>query len=204
MKPNASTVGQSAPWAELRRWNRAGIASVVLGAPALALSWWIATQAPVFGWLPVSMMAIVAMTLMVSLYKVHAFKCPRCQKKFFVKSLPWGRLSMTRKCVHCALPLYSDAGVATSAEPLFEQSDRVSGGMCDLPPLPSIELGRYRHYKGGEYEVVGVVRHSETLEPLVLYRPLYNDSGMWVRPFAMFLEQVEIDGVLQARFARVP
>ena len=76
--------------------------------------------------------------------------------------------------------------------------------MSDLPPLPSIGLGRYRHYKGGEYEVVGVVRHSETLEPLVLYRPLYNDSGMWVRPFAMFLEQVEIDGVMRPRFARVP
>ena len=76
--------------------------------------------------------------------------------------------------------------------------------MSDLPPLPSIALGRYRHYKGGEYEVVGVVRHSESLEPLVLYRPLYNDSGMWVRPFAMFLEQVEIDGVMRPRFARIP
>ena len=76
--------------------------------------------------------------------------------------------------------------------------------MSDLPLLPSIELGRYRHYKGGEYEVVGVVRHSESLEPLVLYRPLYNDSGMWVRPFAMFLEQVEIDGVMRPRFARIP
>ena len=75
--------------------------------------------------------------------------------------------------------------------------------MSDLPPLPSIAQGRYRHYKGGEYEVVGVVRHSETLEPLVLYRPLYNDSGMWVRPYAMFLEQVEIDGVMRPRFARI-
>lgn len=44
--------------------------------------------------------------------------------------------------------------------------------MSDLSPLPSIDPGRYRHYKGGEYEVVGVVRHSETLEPMVLYRPL--------------------------------
>ena len=75
--------------------------------------------------------------------------------------------------------------------------------MSDLPPLPTIALGRYRHYKGFEYEVVGVVRHSETLEPLVLYRPLYNDSGMWVRPYAMFLEQVEIDGVMQPRFAHI-
>ena len=46
--------------------------------------------------------------------------------------------------------------------------------MSDLTPLPTLPLGRYRHYKGGEYEVIGVVRHSETEEPLVLYRPLYN------------------------------
>ncbi len=73
--------------------------------------------------------------------------------------------------------------------------------MSELVPLPTLPLGRYRHYKGGEYEVIGVVRHSETEEPLVLYRPLYNDSGWWVRPFAMFIEQVEIDGCLQPRFA---
>lgn len=70
----------------------------------------------------------------------------------------------------------------------------------DLPPLPSIPLGRYRHYKGGEYEVLGVVRHSESLEPLVLYRPLYNASGSWVRPFSMFLEPVEHEGRRQPRF----
>lgn len=75
--------------------------------------------------------------------------------------------------------------------------------MTDLTPLPALPLGRYRHYKGGEYEVIGVVRHSETEEPLVLYRPLYNDSGWWVRPFAMFVEQIEIDGHLQPRFAAI-
>jgi len=75
--------------------------------------------------------------------------------------------------------------------------------MSDLPPLPDARLGRYRHYKGGEYEVVGVARHSETLEPLVLYRPLYNETGLWVRPYAMFFEQVELDGQLQPRFAPV-
>ncbi len=70
----------------------------------------------------------------------------------------------------------------------------------DLTPRPSIPLGRYRHYKGGEYEVLGVVRHSETLEPLVLYRPLYHDSGCWVRPFAMFTETIEHEGRRQPRF----
>lgn len=73
----------------------------------------------------------------------------------------------------------------------------------DLPPLPPINPGRYRHYKGGEYEVLGVVRHSETLEPLVLYRPLYQDSGSWVRPFAMFLEPVSHDGRIEPRFVRL-
>ncbi len=75
--------------------------------------------------------------------------------------------------------------------------------MSTLTPLPGIALGRYRHYKGNNYEVLGVVRHSETHEPLVLYRPLYNDSGLWVRPYAMFLGTVEIDGVVQPRFAPV-
>lgn len=72
--------------------------------------------------------------------------------------------------------------------------------MTDLPPLPSLPLGHYRHYKGGEYEVVGVARHSETLEAMVVYRPLYNGTGLWVRPFAMFVEEIEIDGVRQPRF----
>ncbi len=73
--------------------------------------------------------------------------------------------------------------------------------MSELPSLPALPLGRYRHYKGGEYEVLGVARHSETLEPLVVYRPLYNDSGLWVRPYAMFVEQVEGKGQLRPRFA---
>ncbi|MEK8029227.1 DUF1653 domain-containing protein [Ideonella sp. DXS29W] len=73
----------------------------------------------------------------------------------------------------------------------------------DLPPLPDAPLGRYRHYKGGEYEVVGVARHSESLEPLVVYRPLYNATGLWVRPHAMFFGTLEIDGQQVPRFARL-
>ncbi len=76
--------------------------------------------------------------------------------------------------------------------------------MSDLPALPDTPTGRYRHYKGGEYEVLGVARHSETLEPLVVYRPLYQDSGLWVRPHAMFFGELEVDGRLQPRFARIP
>lgn len=76
--------------------------------------------------------------------------------------------------------------------------------MDDLAPLPPIVTGRYRHYKGGEYEVLGVVRHSETLEPMVLYRALYGERGLWVRPHAMFVGSVESGGVRQPRFAAVP
>lgn len=75
-----------------------------------------------------------------------------------------------------------------------------------LPALPDAPRGRYRHYKGGEYELLGVVRHSETLEPLVLYRPLYGNgdrSDDWVRPFAMFFSDVEVDGRRMPRFAPI-
>ena len=74
----------------------------------------------------------------------------------------------------------------------------------DLPPLPDTPPGRYRHYKGGDYEVIGCARHSETLEPVVVYRPLYKDSGLWVRPHAMFFGTLEVDGQLMRRFAKTP
>jgi hypothetical protein len=76
--------------------------------------------------------------------------------------------------------------------------------MNDLPPLPEPRLGRYRHYKGGEYEVVAVVRHSETCEPMVLYRALYGEHGLWVRPYAMFFEEGLFDGRMQPRFVSIP
>ena len=72
-----------------------------------------------------------------------------------------------------------------------------------LPALIETPPGRYRHYKGMEYEVLGTVRHSETLEPMTLYRALYGEHGLWVRPAAMFLEQVCIAGCWQPRFAKV-
>ena len=74
----------------------------------------------------------------------------------------------------------------------------------DLSPLIETPPGRYRHYKGMLYEVVGTVRHSETLEPMTLYRALYGERGLWVRPAAMFNEDVVIDGVRQPRFWREP
>jgi hypothetical protein len=76
-----------------------------------------------------------------------------------------------------------------------------------LPPLITTPLGHYRHYKGGLYEVVGTVRHSETLEPMTLYRALYGEHGLWVRPAVMFNGEVgPEDGVSvrQPRFTKKP
>ena len=64
----------------------------------------------------------------------------------------------------------------------------------------SLETGRYRHYKGNEYEVIGVAKHSEDETNLVVYRPLYGEKGLWVRPLDMFVETVEVDGETKARF----
>ncbi len=73
----------------------------------------------------------------------------------------------------------------------------------DLPLLIETELGFYQHYKGMKYQVLGTVRHSETLEPLTLYKALYGEHGLWVRPAAMFNEMVEIDGVKRQRFEKL-
>lgn len=73
----------------------------------------------------------------------------------------------------------------------------------NLPPLLRTPPGRYRHYKGMEYEVLDTVRHSETLEPMTLYRALYGEHGLWVRPAAMFLEVIEVAGTPQQRFVRM-
>lgn len=66
--------------------------------------------------------------------------------------------------------------------------------------MDPIKCGRYRHFKGNEYEVLGIARHSETLEELVVYRALYGDCGLWVRPAKMWNETVTRDGVTQPRF----
>ena len=67
----------------------------------------------------------------------------------------------------------------------------------------TIRPGRWRHFKGNEYQVLGLARHSETLEDMVVYRALYGEGGLWVRPAAMWSEPVEHDGVTEPRFARI-
>ena len=73
--------------------------------------------------------------------------------------------------------------------------------MTTLPPRPDLTPGLYRHYKGNDYQVIAVARHSETLEPVVVYRALYGEGGLWVRPYAMFCEDVVVDGRAVRRFA---
>ena len=67
--------------------------------------------------------------------------------------------------------------------------------------MAEIQPGRYRHYKGNDYTVLGVARHSETLAELVVYRQEYGERGLWVRPAAMFAETVEVEGETMPRFA---
>ena len=66
--------------------------------------------------------------------------------------------------------------------------------------IMEIKPGIYRHFKGNRYEVIGIASHSETMEPMVIYRALYGQQGLWVRPAAMWNEQVERDGYCGPRF----
>ncbi len=64
-------------------------------------------------------------------------------------------------------------------------------------------VGRYRHFRGNEYRVLGCARHSETLEELIVYQQLYGNGGLWVRPRAMFFEEVLVEGKPRPRFVRI-
>lgn len=68
---------------------------------------------------------------------------------------------------------------------------------------PSVRLGKYRHFKGNEYEVIAIAKHSETGEELVVYRALYGEGEVWVRPLRMWNETVERDGKIYQRFTYI-
>ena len=76
-------------------------------------------------------------------------------------------------------------------------------GMTYEEAIQMILPGRYRHFKGNEYEVIGLARHSETMEPMVVYRALYGEGGLWTRPAAMWYETVTRDGKSHKRFERI-
>lgn len=69
--------------------------------------------------------------------------------------------------------------------------------------MEEIKLGKYRHFKGNEYEVIGLAHHSETMEETVVYRALYGEHGLWVRPAKMWNETVERDGKTYTRFTYI-
>ena len=69
--------------------------------------------------------------------------------------------------------------------------------------MDEIKIGKYRHFKGKEYEVIAIAKHSETTEDYVVYKALYDDGGMWVRPASMWNETVERDGVTYKRFTYI-
>ena len=96
------------------------------------------------------------------------------------------------------MPEYEDVRriARESGQPLSAVRAMIAGGAGEAKR-------RFRHYKGGEYEYLGTARHSETEEELVLYRPLYNDSGLWVRPKKMFFENVTVEGKSVPRFKEI-
>lgn len=72
--------------------------------------------------------------------------------------------------------------------------------IISMTEISLVQPGRYRHFKGNEYQVLGVATHSESLAPLVVYRPLYGERKLWVRPLAMFQEKVDVGGEWVPRF----
>ena len=77
---------------------------------------------------------------------------------------------------------------------------RVGSAKLQIQPPPK---GRYRHFKGQEYQLVDVARHSETEEWMVIYKPLYGEEALWIRPLTLFLDWVERDGKYQPRFQKI-
>ena len=69
--------------------------------------------------------------------------------------------------------------------------------------MEELAPGKYRHYKGNEYEVIGIATHSETMEKLVVYRTLYGQFDLWVRPLKMFTETIQLNGQVVKRFSRI-
>jgi len=76
-------------------------------------------------------------------------------------------------------------------------------GFVKIISMDTVTPGMYEHYKGNRYEVIGVAKHSETLEELVVYRALYGTRETWVRPLSMFFEDVEVEGKRVPRFRRI-
>ena len=102
-------------------------------------------------------------------------------------------------CARLAGAAHAAPGTPEPAQPV--QAPDAPAARPDQPR--AFRPGRYRHFKGNEYEAIGLARHSETLEQLVVYRALYGEGGLWVRPLDMFMEEIERDGKRFARFTYI-
>jgi len=69
--------------------------------------------------------------------------------------------------------------------------------------MKKLELGKYKHFKGGEYEIIGIAKHSETLEDFVVYKALYGKKDLWIRPLKIFLEKVTVNSKKVNRFQKI-
>ena len=99
------------------------------------------------------------------------------------------------------MPKVKNIGKPCAGKPHARFDEGGQGETCSL--LYPLSPGRYRHYKGNEYDVIDIARHSETEEELVVYRKRYGDCSLWVRPLEMFLEQVMVEGQSVPRFERL-
>ena len=111
-------------------------------------------------------------------------------KKALLDTLPF---------MHSAIHIYKKLGFYEVPQYNDSPIDYAIYMQLDLQPA-EIKPGKYRHFKGNEYEVIGVAKHSETLEPMVVYRALYGEGGIWVRPASMWDETIERDGQTFKRF----
>ncbi|MCH5301056.1 MAG: DUF1653 domain-containing protein [Ruminococcus sp.] len=106
---------------------------------------------------------------------------------------------------HSSRILVANDGSFEIKEENFDKEIIIDTNSCqnniqeEIKPI-EVKPGKYRHFKGNEYEVIGIAKHSETDETMVVYKPLYNDSGLWVRPYDMFAEVIEKDGRKIHRF----
>ena len=127
-----------------------------------------------------------------------------------VKTVPGGEPEKRTPEFYASRPCLRLVGQAAAIlEEMLAQDGEPASPDAGAPGLSyeqacaAVPPGRYRHFKGGEYRVLEVARHSETEEPMVVYRPLYGEGALWVRPAQMWSQTVERDGKTQPRFTRV-
>ena len=126
------------------------------------------------------------------------------EKPAISTSLSTGITLMFFAFAQATLALWFACGASVLASVLWltlaVQKRREKGEEAVLNPTDKIKLGTYKHYKGNKYRVLGVAKHSESLEDMVVYEALYREGGLYVRPLKMFLEEVELSGKRTPRF----